>query len=379
MVPYRIRKKQRFKKLSSIIAIMVFSTMLLFNPIISKAEDPGDKYVPGAASIGGITPDLYPGNDSNSDNPLLKGYYSVKCDLDVMETDGAFEISQDDHTVPEEFKTDINQNLTLTFHGEEKAYVKWELKPASKLQVALVVVKGGNAYNVFNYNYKSKPFNTDDDLHSPKNIKNDKYPAISHVTVYLKIKSVEPTPKGNIKITKQWLDSKGNTVEHSKYEGNLFNLTMDGNIVATGDPIDNVLEFKDLPFGTYELTEQVIDGFKSEFTVNEQLVSGKIIIQVKDEKLIPINVKNIKNEDPVDIPKGSIEITKQWLDSKGNAVAHGDYTGNLFTLTKDGIAVASENTVEGVWEFKDLPFGTYELTEQTIEGFTPENLRLTNN
>ena len=82
---------------------------------------------------------------------------------------------------------------------------------------------------------------------------------------------------------------------------------------------------------------------------------------MKDEELIPINVKNIKNEDPVVLPKGNIKITKQWLDSKGNVVAHGDYTGKLFTLYKDGKELTSGSPVNGILEFNDLTPGTYKL------------------
>ena len=174
-----------------------------------------------------------------------------------------------------------------------------------------------------------------------------------NVTVeYAKVTNIEflnNLKKGSIKVQKRSENNKN--IENIKFilEGK-SDADDDIRIESTTDA-QGVAEFKDVPIGTYTITE---DG---ESCPTAYMVCEPQSVTVEYAKVTDVSFLN-------NLKKGSIKVQKKTKD-----MTH--IEGITFTLSGksdagDDISIEGKTNAQGVVEFKDVPIGTYKITESGV-------------
>ncbi|MDP4090911.1 MAG: hypothetical protein Q8930_16805, partial [Bacillota bacterium] len=208
-------------------------------------------------------------------------------------------------------------------------------------------------------------------------------------TVKVRVTNCKPAipveePKGGITITKQWVDFNNKTITAPEEDlSKLFTLrkceeasTLSAASIIQGTISESsrTLNFSNLSYGTYVLTESKIDGYTPDFIVagthqEAQYDAQKgwwITIDVNKKDAVSVEVINKKAE-----PKAGIEARVTWLDSKDNVIT--DPGINLLDIltVKDskGNIVSGASLVNGAVRWESLPLGTYTFEEKQLDGY----------
>lgn len=357
-------KRKIIKSLSY--AMVVMMSLVSFVPVSAQ----GEALNAGAPSKRGVQPIVYTGNN---EKVTIPGCFSLKYDNPTANP----EINYNGINVSETDIKDIKDNLSFSYYkgndvnDNENSLCDWTMKEASKFKVAYVEVKGADGYD--RYDYSTKDFTDDQELHSPINA-SGKYPTISHVVFYFKLKT--PAPKGNIEITKKWMNGVDNiqTPEGYKIDEN-FVLLQNGQPVEVQKNVTNgVLTMSNIAPGNYELAELNVPGYTPEFEGYTKYRYGNngwlIYITVNGNFTAKVTVTNNELPDP----KGSIEVTKLWDNGGSDNKAPADYEidKNFVLLQDSNIVNVAKSVKDGVLTFSNIVPGDYELAELENAGYAPK-------
>ena len=155
--------------------------------------------------------------------------------------------------------------------------------------------------------------------------------------------------KGSIKVQKS--SENGKNVENIKFI--LSGKSDAGDDISIEGITDaqGVAEFKDVPIGTYTITE---DG---ESCPTAYMVCDPQSVTVEYAKVTDVSFLN-------KLKKGSIKVQKKTKDMT-------NIEGITFTLSGksdagDDVNISGKTDANGVVEFKDIPIGTYKITESGV-------------
>ena len=179
-------------------------------------------------------------------------------------------------------------------------------------------------------------------------------------------KPIVVTPKGNLQIIK-FEDKNANRVQDAGepfMADVVFTVTGPNGYSVTRNTADNgQINLTDLPFGSYEVTEQVPSGFR--VTTDNPQTS---VVEANDAAVVRFGNQQI----PTETHKGSLKIIK-FEDKNGNREFDSDeptMKAIAFKITGPaGFSLTKLTDDHGVILLENLALGTYTATENVPEGY----------
>lgn len=264
-----------------------------------------------------------------------------------------------------EFVVDVKFSKMEGSEGNEYHYLDWE----SNFPVSYVFVKGGKGGGGLLYKYD--PAVTEDEGLTALMHSSDKPHGISHVTFFYKAEEEERT--GSIVISKLIVDEEDNEIllDTTEFEITVSGLnlqekiSLEKDIVITKLPLD--------PDISYTINELYKEGYRlvsieeqGTIAATSEASSKALTVTLTESKpIIHVLVTNMKLDDEEE-EKGNLTIMKVLLDINGNIVTT---SSQGFNINVAGGSNYSVNLKGGQQDSREVPFGTYTITESVPSGY----------
>jgi hypothetical protein len=291
--------------------------------------------------------------------PELLQYHSLKIDSGELR-DGRFTKVHDSF----EFVVDVKFSKMEGTEGNEYHYLDWE----SNFPVSYVFVKGGKGGGGFLYKYD--PTVTEDEGLTALMHSSEKPHGISHVTFYYKDKEEEET--GSIVIIKRIVDEDGIDILDDATE---FDITVSGLTLQDSKiSIEKDIVITKLPLGSsYTIDELFKEGYRLVSIVEQgtlaatsETSSKALTVSLSESKpIVYVLVTNMKLDEEEE-EKGNLTIKKILLDTNGNVVTA---SFQEFNINVAGGSNYSVNLRGGQQDSREVPLGTYTITESVPSGY----------